>query len=160
MLVHGLFRNKTRLPDALHRAGGGGGYRAGRAILYTRAIVWYIGEAVRVRRQATPPWRAAMLGSFVSWLDNVGSIVFWSCVAALVAVDVVAAAVVIQTRSRELVNRWMGRILAANAMLLGAGLGVPAATYVTKLVVSAVAPSVESAVVGILPAKEDARVSK
>jgi hypothetical protein len=101
-----------------------------------------------------------MLDSFVRWLDNVGTLVFWSCAAVLVTVDVLAAALVIQTRSRELVNRWTGRILATNVLFLGAGLGVPAAAYVTKVVVRAVAPSIDSAAAQLLPAKGDERVRR
>ncbi|MEO7083947.1 MAG: hypothetical protein ABI442_21360 [Gemmatimonadaceae bacterium] len=87
-----------------------------------------------------------MLDSIVGMLDHVGSAVFWTCAVLLVVTDVAAAAVVIQRQSRELVNRWTGRILAANVLLLSTGLGVPAATYVVKTAVLAVAPSVQSAV--------------
>ena len=79
-----------------------------------------------------------MLDAFVRWLEQTGSQVFWTCALSLVAVDVAAAAVVFQTRSREVVNRWTGRVLAINGLLLGVGLGVPAAMYVTRVAVSAV----------------------
>jgi hypothetical protein len=80
-----------------------------------------------------------MLDAFVRWLEHTGTQIFWTCSLLLVAIDVTAAAVVFQTRSREVVNRWTGRVLAINALLLGTGLGVPAAMYVTRVVVSAVA---------------------
>jgi hypothetical protein len=80
-----------------------------------------------------------MLDSFARWLEQTGSQVFWTCSLLLVVIDVAAAAVVFQTRSRELVNRWTGRVLAINALLLGTGLGVPAAMYATRVVVSAMA---------------------
>ena len=64
--------------------------------------------------------------------------------AVLAAIDLLAIAVVIQTRSRELVNRWTSHIVAANLLLLGAGLGVPATAYLARSVVLVVAPSVEA----------------
>ena len=70
-----------------------------------------------------------MLDTIVLWLDQIGSEVFWGSVVALVLVDVAAMAVVMQTRSRAIVNRWTGRVLAVNLLLLGAGLGVPAAAF-------------------------------
>ena len=83
-----------------------------------------------------------MLDSVVLWLDQLSSQVFWTCAMALVAIDLVAVAVVMQTRSRALVNRWTGPVLAANLLLLGAGLGVPVAAFAAKAVANAVAPSV------------------
>ena len=64
-----------------------------------------------------------MLESVVSWLDQLSSQVFWTSAMALVAIDLVAVAAVMQTRSRALVNRWTGPVLAANLLLLGAGTG-------------------------------------
>lgn len=79
-----------------------------------------------------------MLDPFVRWLEQTGSQIFWTCSLLLVVLDVAVAAVVFQTRSRAIVNRWTGRVLAVNALLLGTGVGVPAAMYVTRVVVSAV----------------------
>ena len=87
-----------------------------------------------------------MLDTIVLWLDQIGSEVFWGCVVALVLVDVAAMAVVMQTRSRAIVNRWTGRVLAVNLLLLGAGLGVPAAAFTLKLAASALLPSVSASV--------------
>lgn len=83
-----------------------------------------------------------MLESVVLWLDQVSSGVFWTCAAGLVLIDLTAVAVVMATRSRELVNRWTGRVLAANLLLLGAGLGVPAAAYTFKIAATALMPSI------------------
>ncbi len=90
-----------------------------------------------------------MLDSIAQAFDQIGWWAFWTCMAALVVIDLVAIAAVVQTRSRELVNRWTGRILAANMMLLGAGLGVPAASFVAKSVVVTLAPSVQPRIVEI-----------
>lgn len=83
-----------------------------------------------------------MLDSAVLWLDQLSSQVFWTCAMALLAIDLVAVAAVMQTRSRALVNRWTGPVLAANLLLLGAGLGVPVAAFAAKAVANAVAPSI------------------
>lgn len=90
-----------------------------------------------------------MFDSIAQALDQIGSWSFWTCMAALVVIDVLAVAAVVQTRSRELVNRWTGRIVAANLLLLGAGLGVPATAFVAKSVVAAVAPTVQPRIVEI-----------
>ena len=82
-----------------------------------------------------------MLGSFVQWLDRVGPLVFWTCTIAIVTLDTAAVAAVIGTRSRELVNRWTGTVLAVNFLLVGAGVGVPAAMWATKMAVQTFAPS-------------------
>lgn len=87
-----------------------------------------------------------MLDTIVLWLDQIGSEVFWGSVVALVLVDVAAMAVVMQTRSRAIVNRWTGRVLAVNLLLLGAGLGVPAAAFTLKLAANALLPSVSASV--------------
>lgn len=81
-----------------------------------------------------------MLESSVLWLNQVSTQVFWTCALLLVSIDVMAAIVVLRTRSRALVNRWTSRVLAANLLLLGAGLGVPVAAQAAKFVVSTLAP--------------------
>jgi hypothetical protein len=82
-----------------------------------------------------------MFDAGIAWLDRVGTLVFWTCVIALVTLDTAAVAAVIRTKSRELVNRWTGTVLGLNMLLIGAGVGVPGAVYVAKLVVRAVAPA-------------------
>ena len=90
-----------------------------------------------------------MLDSIAQAFDQIGSWTFWICIAALAVIDLVGIAAVALTRSRELVNRWTGHILGANLMLLGTGLGVPAATFVAKSVVVTLAPSVQPRIVEI-----------
>lgn len=85
-----------------------------------------------------------MLHAVVFWLDQLSSSVFWACATGLLLIDGVAAVVLVQTRSRELVNQWTSRVLAANLLLLGAGLGVPAAAYTLKLAANALLPSVSA----------------
>lgn len=86
-----------------------------------------------------------MLTALAQWLERIGPLVFWGCVVTALAIDVAAAATFFGTRSRELVNRWTGTIVVANALLLGAGTAVPAAMYVTRMAVTAVAPSMSPA---------------
>jgi len=88
-----------------------------------------------------------MLDSIAQAFDQIGWWTFWTCMATLAVIDLLAIATVAQTRSRELVNRWTGRIVAANLLLLGAGLGVPAASFVAKSVVVTLAPSVQPRIV-------------
>ena len=90
-----------------------------------------------------------MFDSIAQMLDQIGSLTFWTCISVLVVIDAIAVAVVIQTRSRELVNRWTGRLVAANALLLGAGVGVPMTAYLARSVVIAVAPSVQPTVMQV-----------
>lgn len=85
-----------------------------------------------------------MLETTVLWLDQISAEVFWTCAAGLVIIDVAAVAVVLQTRSRDVVNRWTSRVLAANLLLLGAGLGVPAVAYTAKLAATALLPSLSA----------------
>jgi hypothetical protein len=90
-----------------------------------------------------------MFDAIVQLLDQIGSLTFWTCMSVLVVIDALAVAVVISTRSRELVNRWTARLVAANALLLGAGLGVPLTAYLARSVVVAVAPSVQPTIMQI-----------
>ena len=90
-----------------------------------------------------------MFDSIAQLLDQIGTWTFWTCMSLLVVIDAVAIAAVIQTRSRELVNRWTARLVAANVLLLGGGLGVPMTAYLARSVVIAVAPSVEPTIVQV-----------
>jgi hypothetical protein len=85
-----------------------------------------------------------VLDGLILWLDQVRSAVFWACLTGLVVLDVGAVAAVVATRSRALVNRWTGAVLAANLILLGAGVGVPVVAYAAKAVASALAPSLST----------------
>jgi len=82
-----------------------------------------------------------MFAAVIEWLDRAAPLVFWTCAIALVALDTAAVATVVATKSRELVNRWTGTVLAANVLLIGVGVGVPGVMYCAKIAVSAVAPT-------------------
>ncbi|MEO7363681.1 MAG: hypothetical protein ABI120_25345 [Gemmatimonadaceae bacterium] len=89
-----------------------------------------------------------MLSSLVQWLDSIGSVVFWTCLIGLVAVNGLAATVFFTRRSRESVNRWTAPLLAANAILIGTGAVVPAVTYVARSAAVALAPAAAERFVG------------
>lgn len=80
------------------------------------------------------------------WLGSLGSHAFAWSAAAFVLLNGAAIAAVVVTRDRSLVNRWTGRLLAANVVLAGTGLGVPLVTSVAQLAVSALTPSVRAAI--------------
>jgi hypothetical protein len=115
--------------------------RCGAALDISRKT-WYVCGTESV---PTCPYAANlehhMLASLIQWLDRVGPLVFWTCFTAIVVVDTAAVAAVMTTKSRALVNRWTGAVLAVNAFLLGAGVGIPATMYAAKMAVSAFAPS-------------------
>jgi hypothetical protein len=80
------------------------------------------------------------------WLQLAAERAFWLSVLCFIVINGLAVSVVVTTRSRELVNRWTSRVLAANLLLLGTGIGVPAAALGARLVVRAAAPWVRSTV--------------
>ena len=87
--------------------------------------------------------------ALLDWLARVGSSAFRYSALAFVVVNGAAIAAVVMTRDRSLVNRWTGRVLAANLLLAGTGLGVPLVTTVSRLGIMAISPSIRViAVVG------------
>jgi hypothetical protein len=79
-------------------------------------------------------------------LTNLSSRVFSLAVVLLLVVNGGAALAVLTTKSRDLVNRWTGRYVAANVAILGLGMGIPLVAQVMRLVVNAVAASPGAAV--------------
>lgn len=80
-----------------------------------------------------------MADAVVSFLSALSSKVFWFAAMSFIVLNGAALAAFLLTRSRRLVDEWTPRILAADALLLGAGLGVPLAAGLAKLGVKAVA---------------------
>ncbi|NOT09406.1 MAG: hypothetical protein HOP28_14515 [Gemmatimonadales bacterium] len=80
-----------------------------------------------------------MEGTVVGFLDAVSTKVFWLCAILFVAVNGAALGAFALTRSRSLVNEWTSKLVALDAALLGAGLGVPLAAGLAKMGVRAVA---------------------
>lgn len=79
------------------------------------------------------------MDAFVAWLSNAGWTVFAWSIALLLVIDVVAIVAAASTRDRTLVNRWTGRVLAANLALLGIGAAGPAVAFTGRMAMSGVA---------------------
>jgi hypothetical protein len=78
---------------------------------------------------------------FSAWLDAAAARVFGLAALLFIALNAGAIWLVIAKRDRTIVNRWTGRWLAANLLLLGAGVGVPVVAKVVRMTVAAVAAS-------------------
>ncbi len=77
-------------------------------------------------------------------LQQLASRAFWWSLWLFVGLNAAAVAVVAIRRDRELVNRWTSRLLAANLVLLGTGLGVPLAAHTTRALIWVASPAVPS----------------
>lgn len=80
-----------------------------------------------------------MEAQILEWLSGVSSVAFRTAAVLFVALNGAAAAAVALTRSRDLVNRFTAPWLAANAVLLGAGLGIPLLAGLARVGVRAIA---------------------
>ena len=80
-----------------------------------------------------------MESTLVSFLNSLSSKVFWLAAIAFVLFNGAALGVFALTKSRRLVNEWTGRLVAADALLLGAGLGIPLLSGLAKIGIRAVA---------------------
>lgn len=79
-----------------------------------------------------------MESSLLAFLSGLSTKVFWLAAIAFVLVNGAAIAAFSLTRSRRLVNDWTGKLVVANVVLLGAGLGVPLLAGLAKIGVRAV----------------------
>jgi hypothetical protein len=80
-----------------------------------------------------------MESTAVSFLESLGSTVFRFAAICFLAINGAAAVAVVMTRSRRIVDSWIPRVLVADAILLGAGLGVPLVAGLAKYGVKAIA---------------------
>jgi len=85
-----------------------------------------------------------MEAAILAWLQNVAIRAFGLSLFLLIAVDGAFALVLFATRDREIVNRWTSRVLAANLVLAGTGVGVPVLALGSRLAVRVVAPMIPS----------------
>jgi hypothetical protein len=76
--------------------------------------------------------------TIVSFLDSVKQYAFTLSLGAFVAINGVAVAALLASRSRALVQRYTSPWLAVNILLLGTGAGVPLLAGVCKSVVQVV----------------------
>ena len=85
-----------------------------------------------------------MEAAILAWLQELAIRAFGISLFVLIAVDGAFALVLLATRDRTIVNRWTSRVLAANLVLAGTGLGVPVLALGSRLVVRVVAPLIPS----------------
>lgn len=98
-----------------------------------------------------------MDASFAAWLDRVGSAAFAWSLGLFVVINGAAAALFFLRRDRAVVNKWTGRVLAVDLLLLGTGVGVPVVASLTRVAVTAVTSQVAgSSIVGVRSAEMDA----
>jgi hypothetical protein len=94
-----------------------------------------------------------------AWLHVVAVRAFGISLFVALAIDVAFALVLFVTQDRAIVNRWTSRVLAANLLLAGTGIGVPVLALGSRLAVRAVAPLIPQPS-GIFAGDEDAPASR
>jgi len=82
------------------------------------------------------------------WLDSIGARAFGISATLFVLMNGAAIAILAIKRDYSLVNRWTSRLLAANLVLLGTGIGLPLATTLARSAVMALAPMTQSITTG------------
>lgn len=85
-----------------------------------------------------------MEAAILAWLHDVAIRAFGLSLFLLLGLNALFALVLFATRDRGIVNRWTSRVLAANLMLVGTGIGVPMLALGSRVVVQMVAPLVPS----------------
>ncbi len=80
-----------------------------------------------------------MESAVADWLQSVSRLAFTISITLLVLIDAIGAALIWAKRDRAFVNRWTSPLLGANLLLLGTGLGIPAAAMVARVAVQAIA---------------------
>lgn len=77
----------------------------------------------------------------MTWLSDFGTQVFAWSLGIFLVINSAAAIAWFVRRDRALVNRWTSRILAADLLLIGTGVGVPIVTTMARMTISAIATS-------------------
>ena len=85
-----------------------------------------------------------MEAAILAWLQDVAIRAFGLSLFLLLAIDGAFAVVLLATRDRTIVNRWTSRVLAANLVLAGTGIGVPMLALGSRVAVRMVAPLIPS----------------
>jgi len=88
-----------------------------------------------------PRTAGAQMDAVIQWLDGLRGTAFAVSATLFLLVNGAALAAFVLKRDRALVNRWTGRVLAANVLLLGTGVGLPLVTWVARSALVAFAPS-------------------
>jgi hypothetical protein len=81
-----------------------------------------------------------MEAAILAWLQDLAIRAFGISLFLVLAIDGAFAVILFATRDRAIVNRWTSRVLAANLVLAGTGVGVPMLAFGSRVVVRAVAP--------------------
>lgn len=81
-----------------------------------------------------------MEAAIQAWLQNLAIRAFGISLFLLLAVDGAYALILFVTRDRGIVNRWTSRVLAANLVLAGTGVGVPVLALGCRVAVGVLAP--------------------
>lgn len=80
-----------------------------------------------------------MTTTLVSFLSALSAKVFWFAGICFVLLNGAALAAFLLTRSRRLVDQWTPKLVTADALLLGVGLGVPLVSGLAKIGIQAIA---------------------
>ena len=83
-----------------------------------------------------------MEAAILAWLQELAIRAFGISLFLVLAIDGAFAIVLLATRDRAIVNRWTSRVLAANLVLGGTGVGVPVLALTSRVAVRAIAPLV------------------
>jgi len=85
-----------------------------------------------------------MEAAILAWLQDLAIRAFGISLFLLLAIDGAFALIVLATRDRGIVNRWTSRVLAANLVLAGTGVGVPVLALGSRVAVRVIAPLIPS----------------
>ena len=85
-----------------------------------------------------------MEAAIVAWLQELAIRAFGISLFLVIAIDAAFGLVLFATRDRAIVNRWTSRVLAANLVLAGTGVGVPMLALGSRLAVRVIAPLIPS----------------
>jgi hypothetical protein len=100
-----------------------------------------------------------MEAAILAWLQDLAIRAFGISLFLLLAIDGAFALIVFATRDRTIVSRWTSRVLAANLVLAGTGVGVPVLALSSRLAVRVVAPLIPR-LPGVMIIDEDAPTAR
>ena len=85
-----------------------------------------------------------MEAAILAWLQDVAIRAFGLSLFVMLAINGVFAVILLVTKDRGIVNRWTSRVLAANLVLAGTGIGVPVLALGSRVAVRIVTPFIPS----------------
>ena len=99
-----------------------------------------------------------MEAAILAWLQELAIRAFGISLFLVLAIDGAFALVLFATRDRTIVGRWTSRVLAANLVLAGTGIGVPVLALSSRVAVRAIAPLIPSMPQVVIPEDDDEAV--